>query len=147
MALNHDEAVGSGPARVADDKSIFSTYLCTEPFGRVQLASESGSASLERLLETLQMSTDYFSKQSQLRTVERLRMEMAWLNIENAEWNAGLSFLLPLWRGLSWRREGWWSLVAEVDWALRDCALYARDVELLISVEWELLCSCRYPFL
>lgn len=145
MAFVRDGSPRNGSPKKSGEFSIYRSYLCTEPFGRPPLDAEFGSVNLGRLLETLQLSTEYFSKQDRLRTAERLRLEMARLNMEDGEWKAALRILLPVWQRLSWRWEGWWDLVVEVDLALKDCALKVGDIETLIAVEWELLCGCRYP--
>lgn len=86
-------------------------------------------------------SIDHFAGHRRTRTVERLRLEMARLNISNGEEKAAMQMLLPLWQDLSWRREGWYDLVAELDWVLRNCARLLNDEATVIAVEWELLCN------
>ena len=115
--------------------SIFGTYLCKDPPN--QFLSPAGDR-----LEILRRSVEYFSKREQLRAVERLQYEIAQVYIQDTQWREAIQILLPLWQTLSWRREGWWHLLGEVDWALRECALHAGDGETLIAVEWELLSSC-----
>ena len=143
MAFVRDGSSRNALPGKSGDSSIYTSYLCTEPFGRPPLDAEFGSVNLGRLLETLQMSAEYFSKQNRLRTVERLRLEMATLNMGDGEWKAALRILLSVWQQLSWRREGWWDLVVEVGRALKTCAREVGDRETLIAVEWELLCGCR----
>lgn len=86
-------------------------------------------------------SIDHFAEHRRTRTVERLRLEMAQLNISNGEEKAAMQVLLPLWQDLSWRQEGWYDLVAELDWMLRNCARLLNDEATVIAVEWELLCN------
>ena len=50
-----------------------------------------------------------------------------------------MQILVPLWHTLTWRREGWWNLLVELDLLLRECARFTGDSETLIAVEWELL--------
>lgn len=125
------------------DLSICRTYLCTEPFGKPPLETDFGSVNLGRLLETLQMSADYFAKQDKSRTAERLKLEVVKLYMKAGEWKSALRTLLIVWQQLSWRRQGWWELLAEANWALEDCVYGAGDMETLVAVRWELLCSCR----
>ena len=59
--------------------------------------------------------------------------------IENKQWGNAMQILVPLWQTLSWRQEGWWNLVEDIDRTLRQCARLIGDSETLIAVEWELL--------
>lgn len=114
---------------------LYGTYLCEEPPNQLL------SAANDRL-EILHRSVEYFSKREQFRTVERLQYETAQVHIENKDWGKAIQTLIPLWQTLSWRREGWWNLLEKADWALRECARFMLDDKTLITVEWELLCSC-----
>ena len=114
--------------------SIYGTYLCKDSSN--QFLPPAGDR-----LEILRRSVEYFSKREQLRAVERLRYEIAQVYIGDKRWRDAIKILLPLWQTLSWRQEGWWNLLEEVDWALRECALHVGDGETLIAVEWELLNS------
>ena len=147
MAFPYNGASSLGSPQASNELSVYRSYLFTEPFGRSPLTTDQGTVNLGRLLEIFKKSVDHFTRHNRLRTVERLRLEMARLNMENGEVNTALQLLLPLWQELSWRREGWWDLVAEVDWALRDCARHVGDERTLIAVEWELLCNCECRYL
>lgn len=81
-----------------------------------------------------------------MRTVERLQFETGKVFMQQKQWYNALRVMRPLWKSLSWRRAGWWQLVEEVDWALRECARMACDRETLIAVEWELLSKSRPPY-
>ena len=115
--------------------SIYGTYLCKDP------PNQFLSPASDRL-EILRRSAEYFSRREQLRAVERLQYEIAQVYMQDKQWVDAIQILLPLWQTLSWRREGWWSLLEEVDWTLRECALHVGDGKTLIAVEWELLSSC-----
>ena len=142
MANSHStEAAQDGDTQ---SNNLLSTYICTEPFGRSPLVTESGSADVESILGALQLSMDFFSKQDRQRTVERIQLEIARISMLHSMWSAALQVLLPLWRNLSWRRSGWFALLAEVDWALRECARHIGDGRTLVTVEWELLCHCTH---
>ncbi len=131
-------------SRTSSMLSVYETYLFSEPFGRSSYSTEQGLTNLEKQLEMFRKSIDHFTRLGRTRTVERVRLEMARLNISNGEEKAAIKILLPLWQDLSWRREGWYDLVAELDWILRDCARLLNDEAIVIAVEWELLCNREY---
>ncbi len=94
------------------------------------------------LLRTLQRSADHWAEKDHTRTVERLQLEIARLHMRNKQWQRGMRTLVPLWQTLTWRQAGWWSMLEEVDWALKECATNVRDAETLVGVEWELMNRC-----
>lgn len=127
--------------------SIYDSYLCKELSSRSPLPEIESEGSYETCLRTLQSSAGYFLKQDRIRAVERLQFETARVYMQEEQWSNALRVLRPLWQTLSWRQAGWWHLVEEVDWALRECARMVGDSGTLISVEWELLSKCRYGVL
>lgn len=122
--------------------SIYDTYLCKDPANDVPILNRNGPDEYTAKMRTLQRSADYFAERDQVRTVERLQLQMARVHMEQRQWERAARVLTPLWQTLSWRRSGWWHLLEEVDWALRDCATRVRDLETLIAVDWELLNKC-----
>lgn len=126
--------------------SIYDTYLCKELSSRSPLPEEVPEDSYETCLRTLQSSAGYFLKQDRIRAVERLQFETARVYMQEKQWGNALRVMRPLWQTLSWRQAGWWHLVEEVDWALRECARMVGDSDTLIAVEWELLSKCRWQF-
>ena len=122
--------------------SIYDTYLCREP-ADVPILIRNGPDEYTASLRTLQRSADYFAERDYIRAVERLQLEMARLHVRFNQWERATRVLLPLWQTLSWRRAGWWKLLEEVDWLLRQCARSVQDAETLISVEWELRNECK----
>ena len=124
--------------------SIYDTYLCMELSSRSPLPEIESEDSYETRLRTLQSSAGYFLKQDRIRAVERLQFETARVFMQEKQWGNALRVMRPLWQTLSWRQAGWWHLVEEVDWALRECARMVGDVDTLIAVEWELLSKCRW---
>lgn len=122
--------------------SIYSTYICREPVGDVALLMNNGPDEYTALLRTLQRSADHWAEKDHTRTVERLQLEIARLHMRNKQWQRGMRTLVPLWQTLTWRQAGWWSMLEEVDWALKECATNVRDAETLVGVEWELMNRC-----
>ena len=124
--------------------SIYETYLCTEPAGNVPLLIRNGPDEYTAAMRTLQRSADHFAEQNHIRAVERLQWEMAKVHMQNEQWERAARVLTPLWQTLSWRKAGWWNMLQEIDWALRNCASRIRDLETLIATEWELFDSCEH---
>lgn len=61
------------------------------------------------------------------------------LRIES--YDDALRVLRPLWRKMSYRTEGWWDIVQDVDWALRKAATEMGDGEAILWADWELMSS------
>ena len=122
--------------------SVFDTYLCRDVSNEYLIPPNNQSSTLETLVETLQRAASHFSELDSTRSVERLQLETARVYVQDQQWLRAVRILKPLWQSLSWRREGWWQLLGEVDWMLRDCARAAGDAETLIAVELELLSDC-----
>ena len=91
------------------------------------------------LVSTLRKSAHQFAKRHQIRAVERLELDIARELAQLGHWNDTIQLLKPLWYKLSWRQAGWWHLVEEVAWLLRESARHTGDAETLLSVEWELM--------
>ena len=123
--------------------SIYDTYLCQDPADDVPLLIRNGPDEYTALLRTLQRSADYFAERGHRRAVERLQLEMAQLHMQNQHWDRAMRVLIPLWQTVSWRREGWWQMLEEVDIALRRCATQVKDAETLLAVELELSHQCE----
>ena len=122
--------------------SFYSTYICREPVGDVGLLINNGPDEYTSLLRTLQRSADHWAEKDHIRTVERLQLEIARLHMQNKQWQRAMRTLVPLWQTLTWRQAGWWNILEEVDWALKECAKSMRDAETLVAVEWELMNRC-----
>lgn len=137
MSRSHHESYGSSSA-----PSIYSTYVCREPVGDVTFLINNGPDEYTSLLRTLQRSADHWAEKDHTRTVERLQLEIARLHMRNKQWQRAMRTLVPLWQTLTWRQAGWWSMLEEVDWALKECAMAVRDAEALVGVEWELMNRC-----
>ncbi len=126
---------------------IYDTYLCKERLSIWTNPPETVSLdSYEARLRILQASSGYFLELDRMRAVERLQFATGKVFMQQKQWGNALRVMRPLWESLSWRRAGWWQLVEEVDWALRECARMACDPETLIAVEWELLSKSTLPY-
>jgi len=130
---------------------IYDTYLTPDPHVEYPFSSQPGIIHSKLILGFLETAVDEFSKREQIRMTERQKLVMAKEYMRLGSWTNGLDILLPLWPGLTWRRNGWWDLMEEFGWALRECALRAQDGETLLKVDWELLnhgsaelANCRF---
>jgi hypothetical protein len=132
---------GQSPAsHVASKAYTYDTYLCTEPHEEYPLPGKSG---VDHSRLVLDVATEEFEIRGQKRAVQQLTFEMAREEMRQEDWAAALRTLRPLWQSMTWRREGWWGLVEDVSWALRDCAEKVGDAGSIVSTEWELLCNGR----
>src|SRR4029077_5307949 len=91
------------------------------------------------ILETLKASLAQFSRRQQNRKVEQLSLEIAKEYMRIGSWSEAHRILKPLWPQLTWRSAGWWELMEDFAWTLRECALNSQDNETVIRVDWELL--------
>ena len=132
------------PSGGASKSNIYDTYLCPEPFIEYSLSRESGVDHSALVMESIRRTIHQFEQRGQTRTVERLNLELAREEMRVGSWGDALKILRPLWVGMSWRREGWLDLVAEVGWALRECASHVGDGGHIIGPEWELMSSCEH---
>ncbi|KAL6718001.1 hypothetical protein ACLMJK_004086 [Lecanora helva] len=137
--MSYSQAMSESQDNAPSQRSIYDTYLCTEPAGDVSLLIRNGPDEYSASMRTLQRSADYFAERDQFRAVERLQWEMGRVHMRHAQWERAARVLTPLWQTLSWRKAGWWELLREVDYALRDCTSRIRNFETLIAVNWELL--------
>ena len=132
---------GESPASTVANKSyLYDTYLCPEPHIENPLPGRTGGFDhSQQSLKALHSACVHFSLRTQNRFVERLRLQKAKQLMRVAAWQDALNILGALWADLTWRQAGWWSLVEEVGWALRECAVILMKGEVIITVDWELM--------
>ncbi|OJD13098.1 hypothetical protein AJ78_06403 [Emergomyces pasteurianus Ep9510] len=118
--------------------TVYDTYLVPEPYNEYPMSDQPGLAHSKLILGFLETSTEEFSKRQQNRMVEQLKLKMAKEHMKIGQWMDALAILRPLWQQLSWRRNGWWELMEDFAWTLRDCAFQAEDGETVLRVDWEL---------
>ena len=129
---------------VASQAHLYDTYLCPPPHKEYAFAAHNRFDHAAMLVDTLRKSATQFARRYQKRTVEWIALEVAKECMGAGKWTEAMEQLQPLWRNLSWRSNSWWELVEEVTWAMRRCARETRALDVLIAVEWELMCSCVY---
>jgi trafficking protein particle complex subunit 11 len=128
----------------ASKSNLYDTYLCPEPFVEYSLSRESCVDHSALIIGSIRRTISQFEQRGQTRMVERLNFELAQEEMKVSNWGDALKILRPLWVGMSWRKEGWLDLVAEVGWALRECAAHVGDGVHIIGPEWELMSGCEY---
>ncbi|KAL2000850.1 hypothetical protein VTN02DRAFT_2564 [Thermoascus thermophilus] len=131
---------GLSPAsQIANKSYLYDTYLVPETHVEAPPAGRQGFDHSSLILNTLKASLEEFSKRGQIRKTESLSLEIAKEYMRVGSWSEAHGILRPLWPSLSWRSAGWWELMEEFAWALRECALRLQDSETIIRVDWELL--------
>lgn len=137
----------STASQVASKSYMYDTYLCPEPHIESALPGHKGFDHSAMILKSCELSLDQFRRRNQGRAVEQLKLQIARQHMRQASWHNAFRTLKALWQDLSWRRAGWWSLVDEVAWALRECACHVGDGGSIVSVDWELLNDSKWTSL
>ncbi|KAJ5740879.1 hypothetical protein N7493_000751 [Penicillium malachiteum] len=133
---------GQSPAsQVASKSYLYDSYLAPEPHIESPQPSKAGFDHSDLILNTLKDALEEFSKRSQTRKAEQLSLELAEEYMRNGSWSDAYNVLQPRWPTLTWRRSGWWSLMENYGWALRESALKLQKSETVLQVDWELLNS------
>lgn len=131
---------GQSPAsQIASKSNLYDTYLAPETHVEAPQPDQTGFDHSNLILNTLNAALEQFSKRQQTRQVERLSLEIAEEHMRIGSWSEAHNVLQPRWSTLSWRRAGWWPLMQNYGWALRECALRVQDSETVLRVDWELL--------
>ncbi|KAI4255717.1 MAG: hypothetical protein LQ352_002434 [Teloschistes flavicans] len=121
--------------------ALYDTFLVQEPLRQDPFAVTHNPSDTSTLIDVYNKSIEYFAEGDRRRAVERLQYELGKLYMREGEWEKGLKVLEPLWRRVSWRREGWWELLALLVEAVRECAHRLGNKGVLLEVEWELMSS------
>lgn len=136
---------GQSPASQLANKSyLYDTYLVPDTHAEAPHEGRTGFDHSALILSTLKAALEEFSKRHQTRKVESLSLETAEEYMRVSAWAEAHSLLKPLWATLSWRRSGWWHLMLNFGWALRESALRVQDSETVLRVDWELLNKSKY---
>ncbi|KAL8950126.1 MAG: hypothetical protein Q9222_003826 [Ikaeria aurantiellina] len=126
--------------------SLYDTFLIQEPLREDPFAVVNNPDDKATLIEVYHKSTAYYHERDRRRAVERLQYEVAVLYMQEEEWRKALGMLLPLWESVSWRREGWWELFWGLGQQVRECARRCEDSNLVVRVEWEMMCDLSIAF-
>ncbi|KAJ6140785.1 hypothetical protein N7497_011678 [Penicillium chrysogenum] len=140
IPLEDRKPPGQSPAsQLANKPYLYDTYLVPDAHAEAPQEGRTGFDHSGLILSTLKAAIEEFAKRDQTRKVESLSLEAAEEYMRIGSWSEAHGLLRPLWSTLSWRRSGWWHLMANFGWALRECALRMQDSETILRVDWELL--------
>jgi hypothetical protein len=134
----------STASHIASKANTYDTYLCPEPHEENPLPGYKGVDHSRLIISSLTKAIPEFEKRKQNRFVHELCILSAKESMKREEWDTALRILRPLWQKMTFRQEGWWSIVEEIGWALRNAAAHAGDYGTILSVDWELLNRCWY---
>ncbi len=123
---------------------IYDTYLCPEPHEENPLPGQDGVDHSLLIINSLTKAINEFEQRTQTRLAQELSLLSAHESLRREAWDDALRILRPLWQKMSFRREGWWSAVEEVGWALRHAAVHAGDGGAIVATDWELLNRSLY---
>ncbi|KAF2089057.1 hypothetical protein K490DRAFT_38133 [Saccharata proteae CBS 121410] len=129
----------SSATQVATRYRTYDTYLVPEPHVEYPLQGREGFDHCSEITDLLNKATGEFHSRGQQHFVDKLALDMGRELIHAGRYNDALSVLRPLWEGMSWRKENWWSLVSEVTWALHECGQRCADEPTILETEWELM--------
>ncbi|KAI9795781.1 MAG: hypothetical protein M1835_005225 [Candelina submexicana] len=142
----HRMAPGQSPASQVSSRSYtYDTYLCPEPHVEYPLPGQEGVDHSKLRRDVLTLAVRHFEQRSQRRFVDRLLLDIAREYSRSYRWKDSLNILRPLWENMTWRQDGWWSIVEEVDWLLCECASQCGDGESIIAVNLELMSNVFVP--
>ncbi|KAJ9668593.1 hypothetical protein H2201_001235 [Coniosporium apollinis] len=132
---------GQSPAhQVVNRYGTYDTYLVPEPHEESPLPSSSkkGFDHTSQIVDTLNEAINEFYARGQQRAVDRLQLDTGKALMHAGRYSNALNVLTPLWEGMSWRAERWWSLASQVTWTLHGCAVRLQEAKTIVATEWEL---------
>ncbi|CAG8921825.1 unnamed protein product [Penicillium salamii] len=129
----------SPTSQLANKSHLYDTYLVPDTHDEAPQEGRTGFDHSALILSTLKAAIVEFEKRHQTRKVESLSLEAAEEYMRVGAWAEAHAILKPIWPTLSWRRSGWWHLMLNFGWALRECSLRVQDSETVLRVDWELL--------
>ncbi|KAI5866212.1 Gryzun, putative trafficking through golgi-domain-containing protein [Durotheca rogersii] len=116
----------------------YDTYMCPEPHEEFPLVGSGVNHAL-LIFNHLVLARSEFQRRNQTRSSAELALECCRELEGMREWKQILEMLTPLWRSMSFRREGWWDITETLSWALRKAAAEAGQRDLVVAIDWELL--------
>lgn len=136
---------GSTPAsKVAIRASTYDTYFCPEPHEENPLPGHKGVDHSSLVLPSFDKAVVEYNTRQQSRIVEDLKLQIAREHVRSEAWDDAFKVLFPLWKSLSFRKDGWWDIVEEVGCLLRSVAVKVGNGEAVLAVNWELMDSTTF---
>lgn len=130
----------NSPASLIASKAYtYDTFLCPEPHEESPLSGQGGVDHSQLIIGSLTKAISEFERRKQNRLVHELCIVSAKESMKRGEWDTALRILRPLWQTMAFRHEGWWNVVEDIAWSLRNTAVEAGDAGTVVSVDWELL--------
>ncbi|KAI1777074.1 Gryzun, putative trafficking through golgi-domain-containing protein [Hypoxylon cercidicola] len=116
----------------------YDTYMCPQPYEEFPLAGP-GVNHARLIFDHLVLARNEFEKRQQTRTSVELALECCKELERMYEWARIMDILTPLWRNMSFRKEGWWDAMEALSWTLRSAAVEVGQKDLVVAIDWELL--------
>ncbi|KAK8250381.1 Gryzun, putative trafficking through golgi-domain-containing protein [Phyllosticta capitalensis] len=132
---------GMSPAtKVANRYGTYDTYLVPEPHVEFPHPEHGGQGydHAADVVDLFNKAISEFHTRGQQRLCDKLQLAVGKELMHANRHSEAMGSLKPLWEGMCWRDERWWSLVSEVTWALNACAKHCGEEEIFLSTEWEL---------
>lgn len=123
--------------------SAFDTYMCPEPYEEYPLDGK-GTNHAQQILKYLTAAKTEFQKRQQVRFAAEVALEAAKELETLGEWKQVLELLTPIWRDMSFRREGWLDATESISWTLRRAAAESSHTDLVVAIDWELMSSSEF---
>ncbi|SPQ26893.1 4dbfc159-2390-4c87-a938-24764c198a3b [Thermothielavioides terrestris] len=129
----------SSPAsQVAKSAFAHDTYMCPDPYEEYPLAG-AGVDHGRMIVDRLMRARSEFLERGQIRFAAEVSLECARELAVAKDWGAIVELLLPIWKQLPFRSEGWISIAEELSWSLRIAAAAVGNAEVVLLADWELL--------
>ena len=132
---------GLSPAsQVAGKAFAYDTYMCPDPHQEYPLdKNDDGVDHSQLIVELLMKARSEFLKRHQVRFAAELSLECAKELAVIQDWPSIVELLRPLWKDMSFRTEGWLTIVEDLSWMLRSAASMVGEAGVVVAIDWELL--------
>lgn len=132
---------GLSPAsQVAGKAFAYDTYMCPDPHQEYPLdKNDDGVDHSQLIVELLMKARSEFLKRHQVRFAAELSLECAKELAVIQDWPSIVELLRPLWKDMSYRTEGWLTIVEDLSWMLRGAAAMVGEAGVVVAIDWELL--------
>lgn len=118
--------------------SSYDNYMCPESYHEYPLEGQ-GTDHAQQILRYLNLARTEFQKRQQTRLVAEIALEASMEMEQLKMWKPLFELLTPLWRDVSFRKEGWLDITQALSWTLRTAAAETGHADLVVAIDWELL--------
>jgi trafficking protein particle complex subunit 11 len=116
----------------------YDTYMCPQPYREYPLEGQ-GTNHAQLILKYLNLARAEFQKRQQTRLAAEVAIEASAELEQIKAWKPLCELLTPLWRDVSFRKEGWLEVTQTLSWTLRHAAAETGHADLVVAIDWELL--------